>query len=165
MRAIITTELQKVEESITQPMETTGKRTVLFFASLSVIDFLVNFCWESLHGLLYKAHPAMSASVYVPMMLSMAVMDTVAITALYSFTALISRSWFWTPGLPNSLIFIISGIVLACGVEYISIFILHLWQYGPSMPVLFGVGLFPSIQLSSTGFFSVIIARKVSGVC
>jgi len=144
-------------------MENNSKNKVLFFCTLDATAFLVNFCWESLHGLLYHAHPDMPAAVYVPMMLSMAAMDTFSITALYCVTALVFRTWFWVPGLNNSLLFFMLGLIAAYAVEYVSIFIFNLWQYQSSMPVVFGVGLFPLFQLSFTGLFSVFVARKVAG--
>ena len=144
-------------------MERTGKQTAIFFAALAVTAFFVNFCWESLHGLLYKAHPEMAASDYVPMMLSMASMDVFAILGLFFFTSLLAHSWLWTLGLRNCLIFSLSGLITAYTVEYVSIFILHLWQYQPSMPILLGVGLFPLVQLSLTGLFSLYVARRVAG--
>ena len=144
-------------------METTRHKTVIFFVTLAVTAFFTNFCWESLHGLLYKAHPGMPASAYVPMMLTMAAMDSLGITGLYFFTAFVAHRWFWELGLLNSLCFFLSGIVSAFAVEYVSIFVLHLWQYAPSMPVLFGIGLIPLFQLSLTGLLSVFVARKVAG--
>ena len=134
----------------------------LFFITLALTAFLANFCWESLHGLLYKGHPGMAASDYVPMMLSMAAMDTLGIIGLYCFTALAARRWLWRLGYYNSLIFFLSGVCSAYAVEYVSIYILHLWQYGPSMPMLFGVGIFPLLQLSLTGLLSVFIARHIA---
>ena len=65
----------------------------------------------------------MAASDYVPMMLSMAAMDTLGVVALYTFTALVARRWFWTLGLFNSICFFLSGLVSAYAVEYVTIFI------------------------------------------
>ena len=115
-------------------METKGKRTALFFAALVTAAFLVNFCWESLHGLLYEGHPSMAAERYVPMMLFMASMDALAVTGLYLLTALGARRLFWVPEWKNTLVFSLSGLVAAFGMEYASIFWLHLWRYRPAMP-------------------------------
>ncbi len=144
-------------------MERAGPRRVIFFAALAVTAFLLNYCWESLHGLLYNAHPEMAAMDYVPMMLFMASMDTLGIIALYALTAIAGRTWFWNSGLRNNTIFFLFGIVAAYVVEYITLYKLHLWQYGPSMPILFGVGLSPLFQLSLSGLFSIYVARLVAG--
>ena len=106
----------------------------------------------------------MAASDYVPMMLSMAAMDTLGVVALYTFTALVARRWFWTLGLFNSICFFLSGLVSAYAVEYVTIFIVHYWQYETSMPILLGVGLFPLFQISLTGLFSVFVARNIAGL-
>jgi hypothetical protein len=144
-------------------MEIRGKKGPMFFAALASAAFLINFCWESLQGLLYEAHPGMAASDYVPMMLFMACMDTLGILALYFLTALVSRRWFWSLDLRNGTIFFLSALVAAYAVEYVALFLLHLWQYRPLMPRLFGVGLFPLLQMSLTGLFSVVAARQVAG--
>jgi hypothetical protein len=143
-------------------MEIRGTKKLLFFAALAVTAFFSNFCWESLHGLLYEGHPGMAASVYIPMMLSMAVMDTLSITLLYALTALVCRTWIWSLDLRNGSFFSLSALVAAYGVEYVALFKSYTWQYSPSMPLLFGVGFFPLIQLAITGLFSVFVARKVA---
>lgn len=144
-------------------MEIRPRRRAAFLTAFAGSSFLTNFCWESLHGLLYEGHPDMAASVYVPMMLLAALMDTLTIALLYSFTALFARSWFWDQGLRSRLFFLFTGLLIASLVEYLSINSLHLWHYRPSMPVLFGIGLFPLVQLSFTGLFSLFVARKVAG--
>jgi hypothetical protein len=143
-------------------MKRIWEKTVCFFAALSATAFPLNFCWESLNGLLYKAHPAMAAGNYVPMMVFMAAMDTLGITALYALTALLVRVWFWEPDFRSSSIFFLAGLVAAYTIEYISLYVLHLWHYLPGMPLVFGVGLFPLFQLSLTGLCSVFMARKIS---
>jgi hypothetical protein len=144
-------------------MEITGKKGAISIATLAVTAFLANFCWESLQGLLYEAHPAMEASDYVPMMLFMSLMDTLGIMALYCLTALFSGRWFWSPDLRNNSFFFLSALVAAYAVEYVALFMLHLWQYRPLMPRFFGVGLFPLLQLSLTGLFSVFLDRHSAG--
>jgi hypothetical protein len=144
-------------------MEISGKKGSIFFTALAAAAFLVNFCWESLQGLLYEAHPGMAASDYVPMMFFMSLMDTLGVIALYCLTALFSRKWFWSNDVRNSSFFFFSALVAAFAVEYVALFMLHLWQYRSSMPSLFGVGLFPLLQLSLTGLFSVFVARHGAG--
>ncbi|MEI6847655.1 MAG: hypothetical protein WCK32_06415 [Chlorobiaceae bacterium] len=137
------------------------KKAMLFFAVLSIMSFLINFCWESVQGLLYVEHPAMAAIDYVPMMLFMAAMDTFGIIILYAFTAIVTCKWFWETTTRNSSIFFLIGFFTAYAVEYISVFPLHLWHYLAGMPLVFGIGLFPLFQLSLTGIFSVYMANKL----
>ena len=144
-------------------MKIVGGQRGAFLTTLAAASFLLNFCWESLHGLLYEGHPEMAASAYVPMMLLAALMDTFAIAVIYFLTALFARVWFWDQGLRNRLFFLFTALFAASLLEYVSINSLHLWHYRPSMPVLFGIGLFPLVQLSLTGLFSLFVARKVAG--
>jgi len=134
--------------------------TVTFYAVVLLTAFLLNFCRESLHGLLYAAHPEMPAGDYVPMMLFMALMDTLGIVALYLFMALFSRQWSWEGNWQNNSIFFLSALAAAFAIEYISIDILHLWHYRMAMPVVFGVGLLPLFQLALNGLFSVFFAVR-----
>jgi len=143
-------------------MEKKRKHKTFFFVVLVVVSFLTNFFWESLHGLLYKANPGMAAEDYVPKILLAAVMDTFGIIILYCLTAIVFRTWFWKLGLYNGLFFSLSSLAVAYIVESIALFELHLWQYRPSMPLVFGIGLSPLLQLSLTGLFSVFVAHKVA---
>ncbi|NTU45713.1 MAG: hypothetical protein HGA99_09395 [Chlorobiaceae bacterium] len=136
------------------------RKTLSFSAALPLTAFLLNFCWESLHGLLFEAHPGMPADEYVPMMLFMALMDTLGIVALYLFTALIVRRWSWVCSWRNNSIFFLSALAAAFTIEYISINVLHLWHYRTAMPVVFGVGLLPLFQLALTGLLSVFVAGR-----
>ncbi|MEI8031832.1 MAG: hypothetical protein WCH05_00580 [Chlorobiaceae bacterium] len=142
-------------------MEGRGKRAALFFAALVTAAFLVNFCWESLHGLLYDDHPLMAAERYVPMMLFMASMDAVGIAVLYVLTAIGARQLYWQPFLRNMAVFSLSALVAAFAVEHAALYWLHLWHYRTAMPELFGVGILPLIQMPLTGLFSVAVARKM----
>ncbi len=127
-----------------------GQRAA-FLTTLAVASFLLNFCWESLHGLLYEGHPEMAASAYVPMMLLAALMDTFAIAVIYSLTALFARTWFWDQVSRNRLFFLCIGLLAASLLEYVSINSLHLWHYRSSMPLLFGIGLFPLFGPKGSG--------------
>jgi hypothetical protein len=142
----------------------TGERRQyqLFFALLYFQAFVFNFCWESLHGMLYEGHQSLAASVYVPMMLRMALFDALAITGLYLLTSLFSGTLVWSPGRKNSAVFFLAAIVASYAVEYFSVHIFYAWAYGELMPILFGVGLAPLLQLSLTGLLSVIFALGLS---
>jgi hypothetical protein len=138
------------------------KKNALFLAVLFMTAFLCNFCWESIQGLLYEAHPEMAAHLYVPMMLFMAAMDSLGIIVLYALTALLVRRWYWESNVQNNSIFFLAALVSAGVVEYIALNVFHLWHYLPLMPHLFGVGLFPLFQISLTGVASVYITRKLA---
>lgn len=142
-----------------QPID--GRRTI-FFTSLYAAAFVLNFCWESLHGLLYDAHQAIPASAYVPMMVRMALVDALAVVGIYLFASLLSRRLVWVPSLRSFTLFSLSALVPAWGVEYIAVNILHAWSYSPGMPVVLSVGLSPLLQMPATGIAAVTVAWCVA---
>ena len=138
-------------------------RPVLFYALLYASAFALNFCWESWHGLLYDAHQQLPASVYVPMMVRMALLDAFSVIGLQLFTALFARALVWRPSLVSVMVFVLAGALAAWSVEYVSVVRLHLWTYLPGMPTLFGAGLSPVLQFPATGLAGVVVARAIAG--
>lgn len=141
-----------------------SKRRIAFYPLLYSSAFVLNFCWESWHGLLYHGHQELPASVYVPMMVQMALFDALSITGLQLFTALIARSLFWRVNRKSLAIFFLAGALPSWVVEYFAVYVLHLWSYTPDMPMLFRVGLSPVLQLPLTGIAAIVAARAVAGL-
>lgn len=140
----------------------TGRRVdlLLFFAALYASAFVLNFCWESMHGLLYRDHQELAASVYVPMMARMAGVDALSVVGVYLFTALLSGALVWKPGWQTFLVFFLVAIIPSWAVEYVAVTILAIWSYTSAMPVLLTVGLTPLLQIPLTGLLSVLIAYR-----
>ncbi|ACF46145.1 hypothetical protein Paes_1112 [Prosthecochloris aestuarii DSM 271] len=137
---------------------------VQFFISLAGFLFLLNFLWESLHGLLYLDHQVMPAGSYVPMMLEMAGYDTLAVSAFYLFISRLNNTLLWPLTLINISIFSLIALLMAYGTEYSAVHILHQWDYRPSMPTVLGVGLFPLFQLTATGLLAMFFSGKIASV-
>ncbi len=142
---------------------TLGRRTYLFYPVLIVSGYLLNFCWESVHGLLYRAHQELPASVYVPMMAQAALLDALWITGMQLCVALYARSRSWGFSVRSVLLFSAAGMLPAMAVEYVAVFRLHLWAYAGPMPTLFGIGVSPLLQMPITGFAAVAAARAAAG--
>jgi hypothetical protein len=140
-----------------------GLRLHVFYPVLMASAFLLDFCWESWHGLLYRAHQELPALVYVPMMVQMALVDALAITGMQLFVALFAKDFLWRCSIRNVALFCAVGALPAWGVEYTAVSRLHLWAYTPLMPTLFGVGLSPLLQLPLTGLAAIIAARAAAG--
>ncbi|MCF8383816.1 MAG: hypothetical protein K9G39_09570 [Chlorobium sp.] len=145
-------------------METKRKRQISFFAALWTTAFFLNFFWESLHGLLYRDHPAMAASGYVPMMVEMAVYDAFAVSGLYLLVSLLCRTLLWKITMHNVTVFSVAALFAAFSTEYAAQHVLHAWFYLPSMPTVFGVGLLPLFQLAVTGVAAILAASGLSDV-
>jgi hypothetical protein len=140
-----------------------ARRRAIFFPVLFASAFVLNFCWESWHGLLYAAHQTIPAMSYVPMMVQMSLLDALSVVGMQLFTALFARALVWSPDLRSVTVFFLAGMIPAGGVEYVSVNILHAWSYTPEMPTLFRVGLSPLLQLPLTGLAGVFLSRPFSG--
>jgi hypothetical protein len=138
-------------------------RPMLYFPVLYALAFVFNFCWESWHGLLFAAHMPLPAVTYVPMMVQMGLVDALAILGMQLFTALVFRKLVWKQEPGTLAVFSLCGMLPAWAVEFVAVDVLHAWAYTPAMPILFGVGLTPLLQLPLTGSAGVLIARAVAG--
>jgi len=128
-----------------------------------VFAFTFNFIWESFHAVyLYEKHD-MGASLYIPMIVYVSMMDALLINALYLVTGLVRRKILWIKefDLLQGFLFAAGGILAAGFVEYRGIYLTHRWAYKAVMPTLFGLGLSPLIQLSLTGIFSIWLAKEI----
>jgi hypothetical protein len=144
-------------------MTVDAKRLLAFYPVLYVSAFTLNFCWESWHGLLYEAHQELAASVYVPMMVRMALLDAISVIGMHLFTTLFARKLVWRPSGRSLVVFCLAGALPAWAVEFVSVNLLHLWSYTSAMPMLFRVGMSPLLQLPLTGVAGVVVARAVAG--
>jgi hypothetical protein len=74
--------------------------------------------------------------------------DVVLTIVAYAVVAAFVRDWWWllrlTPG--RVAAFLAIGLSLSATLEAISVYVWKRWTYGPSMPLLFGIGVAPLLQ-------------------
>jgi hypothetical protein len=136
-----------------------GAALVFTFAFASIL----NFIWESFHAVyLYKRHN-MEASLYIPMILYVSIIDGLLIDGLYLATGLVWRKMLWIRQFHylQALLFVAGGILTAGCIEYRAVYLMHRWSYAPGMPTVFGLGLSPLVQLGITGLFSLWITKEI----
>ena len=139
------------------------KQILLCFAGIILFSFLLNFLWESLHGFsLYTDH-IIDSDQYVRMMAYMSFMDALTILAMYLFCVFFMKDVLWLKDLNHRrvIIFFIFGLFVAVVAEYWAVYVTHEWHYNDRMPVMFGIGLSPFLQLSVTGLMSLWITKKM----
>lgn len=148
-------------------MQNFHKQNVLELISIIfltfVFSFFLNFLWEALHAVyLYQRHD-FDASNYVPMLLYVSSVDSLIIICLYIGVSITRMNFFWLKFFMKREMFIFAGIgiLVAAGIEILSVFYYQRWAYKELMPTIFGIGISPLIQLSITGLISVWLTRKV----
>ena len=135
----------------------------IILAFTFVFAFTFNFLWESFHAVyLYEKHD-MEASLYIPMIVYVSMLDALLILGLYIGIGIVWRKILWieTFNLSQWLLFTVSGILIAGLVEYRAVYLAHRWAYRPDMPTLFGIGLSPLVQLSFTGLISIWLVKEI----
>jgi len=130
---------------------------------LFVSSFFLNFVWEAFHSVfLYNGHN-FNAIKYVPMIGYVSIVDGLLIVGIYLIVSLLLRDIFWirTPNKNKAVIFMVVGLLIAWFIEYRAIFIQSKWSYNAWMPIIFGVGISPLLQLSITGIASLILTKML----
>ena len=128
----------------------------LVLISIFIFSYMVNFVWESLHAVfLYEDHD-FNAMKYVLMVSYVSLIDGFLILGIYLFVAALWRDVVWIQEMNGKKIctVLIAGLLLAASIEYRKVFMTRAWSYNRLMPTIFGLGLSPLLQLSSTGLWA-----------
>ena len=130
---------------------------------LSLI-FLISLFWEVSHSFLYNWNILPLENdvyYYVPKIIYSSLGDLVLISIIFFIVSLKNKriSWIDKPNKLDYLIIILSGIIVAVFVE-VRADIYNKWSYNELMPILFGVGLTPLIQLAATALIALWLIRK-----
>ncbi len=132
---------------------------IVFFAS-----YLVNLFWEVSHSVLYNwtvlpLHN--TVSFYVPKIMGATLGDAVMISAFFTAIALYRGGFFWLRFTRRGdyVFLVIAGFVAAILVE-LRAAANNSWTYGANMPLVWGIGLTPLVQLVCTSFVTLWILRN-----
>lgn len=136
---------------------------ILVLASIFTLSYLLNFVWESLHSVLLYAGHDFNAKRYVLMVTVVSGADASLIVGIYLMVSLLWRNALWLRMFAGKQIVTsaLIGVVLALAIEYRHMTVLKTWTYGPLMPTLFGIGISPLIQLSTTGIIAFWFTRRM----
>jgi len=126
--------------------------------NLGIILFFVlilNLIWEFSH---YRLYNDLSAITGAPHLILASIVDVFLVLLIYFLVSLKNRNFDWInqPSFFDYGFLIIFGLIIAWINEIISLS-LGKWAYKDSMPVIFGVGLSPLIQLSITFLLALVI--------
>jgi len=149
-----------------KPIKNQAKRiseVCLILAVIYIVSHVLNFVWESLHGVfLYKGHN-FDAQRYVRMVVYTSAVDGSLIVGIYLFTAILWKDMLWLRKMRRKEVYtvLILGLVTAAFIESTKAIMLRTWSYNHLMPTVFGIGLSPLLQLSITGLLTCWLARKI----
>lgn len=130
---------------------------LVFFAG-----FITNLIWENLQAPLYQGYEGFIA--HFLFCLGASVIDGVVTVAFYFVIGLIRNNYSWLIEVRarDILLLFILGAVTAFAFEKWAISS-GWWNYNPNMPIIFGVGLTPLIQLPILSVLSIYLIKFLAG--
>lgn len=115
-------------------------------ATLAAISLALHFGWEMLQGGLYEGMAAMPFSVSTGRCFRASIMDVIIMLTVYLVAAAAARSMSGPLlSLRFAVLFVVLGLLATAAIERWAI-ATGRWQYTPSMPTLWGIGLSPLLQ-------------------
>jgi hypothetical protein len=90
--------------------------------------------------------------------------DASLIIGIYLIVGFIFNDLFWINKIKSkfSSLFVILSLLVAVWIEYRGVYLLQKWSYSSLMPVVFGIGLSPLMQLAITGLISLFIVKRIN---
>ena len=140
-----------------------GGELFLVVLLIFINSYMVNFIWESLHGVFLSADLDFNAMKYVPLVSYVSLIDGFFVLGIYLFVAALWRDVTWIQEMNRKQIctVLIAGLLLAAAIEYRKVIVTGAWSYGRLMPTFFGLGLSPLLQLSVTGLWAFWLSGRV----
>lgn len=120
--------------------------------------FLLHYAWEALHAPLYTNYGSLGGPL--PLALYATLGDVFYTLFAVAVVALYRRDGGWiirARGVDYAALALF-GFCISVFVEYKALF-LERWEYAPAMPLLFGIGLSPILQMAVLLPLSVFLAR------
>ncbi|HEY4500098.1 MAG TPA: hypothetical protein VJH70_03200 [Candidatus Paceibacterota bacterium] len=129
------------------------------------ISFLLNFFWEVSQMGWYSDMGMGSLANYnqfVKIHWLVSTKDTLMVMLVISLISLIIKNWSWTERVNKIWLWLLVLPIWQGIIEYHAVYIAHRWAYLDAMPLVYGIGLLPLLQmlilpplavfLSSAGF-------------
>ncbi|MDQ2665131.1 MAG: TMEM199/VMA12 family vacuolar ATPase assembly factor [Gemmatimonadota bacterium] len=132
------------------------------WAALALGTFVLNWIWEMLQAPLYASMQGMARGKATWLCTVASGGDVVIMLVAYSVVALLvgSGAWFLHPRPGRVAIYLAAGLLITVAAEMLSIHWWGRWSYGPSMPLLLGVGVSPLAQWVVVPLIMLWVAKR-----
>lgn len=124
-----------------------------------LIGFIFNLIWEYLHYPLYNNLSGIPSNLHLWLATFFDALSILTTTLLISLKNN-NFSWIKKSKTTDYILAIIIPLTIAIIIEIINLN-LGRWEYKSSMPIIFGLGLSPLIQLPLTTIISLFLVRKI----
>ena len=123
--------------------------TIYLLVTLFFVGFFINLLWELLHSTLYKTCWDAPLNKFVYLMVKGSTFDGIVIVIIYFITRLLFGDYYLVA-------FVFIAFLFAYGWEIYS-GKAGRWGNFDKMPLVFGAGLTPIVQLAITGAVSIYV--------
>jgi len=123
---------------------------VTFILKLFFVAFFLNLLWEVLHSTLYTTCHQLPLGASQRLLVFMSLKDAFWVVAFYTLTNFVFGVTSIFDSVYAVLFFVLLALVFSGTDEYVSLR-RGRWEYTPTMPRLFGVGVSPLFELVVTG--------------
>jgi hypothetical protein len=124
---------------------------------LAIYVLVLNLIWEFSHYRLYIDLTGIPSTLHL---IIASFTDLILVFIVFSFISIFRKSinWVKRPKKLDYIIIIVLSSLIAISIEIYSLSNGR-WVYTDLMPIIFGIGLSPLIQLFTTGIISLILIR------
>lgn len=132
------------------------------WAAVAIFAVFPHFIWEMVQAPLYRG---MGAPPYWPMVrvcAAAAVGDAVIALVAYAVVAAAARDRLWLFDLTRRRVasYVLVGLALTVILERVDVYVVHRWQYAPTMPTVGGIGVVPLLQWLVVPAVTLWLARR-----
>lgn len=133
-----------------------------FMTALLIVGFAVNWVWEMAQMPAYVETAERSWRETALQCAAFSVGDAALISAIYAIAVTTARRIRSIKGLKLYLLVSALGAIAAMFIE-LTASAMGYWTYSKSMPIVFGLGLLPILQLTTLAPLTVWIASRWKG--
>ncbi len=133
------------------------KKTKLII--LAGIVLVLNLIWEFSHYRLYIDLTGIPSTTHL---ILASFTDLLIIGGIFAVNSSLNKNWKWIekPDKSDYAFVVVFCLLVAIIIEKHALAV-GKWIYTDSMPLIFGIGLSPLVQLLTTSMISLFIARKL----
>lgn len=137
-----------------------GSPNLALFVRIFLVGFVLNLLWEFTHCHLYETCRRQSWAHNVPLLVTMALKDGGFIVLFYLVSAAAVQSVDITRHALAILVFAALSLGFAFLNEVVSLRMKR-WEYAAAMPLVFGVGITPLLEIALTGLVTFVVVFQL----
>jgi len=134
-----------------------------FLLSLFFISLLLNFAWEiNQMGLFSEMGMGIRSDYweFVKIHWEVSLKDALMVVVVYLAIGFLLRNWQWVKSFNSGWLIFLLALPLWQGVvEYYSVYVYGRWAYAEAMPLIFGIGLSPILQMLFLPSVAILFSR------